>query len=208
MPSRAEIAAPINALLRRVPTAPIYILCMGHIGWLFWQGVNGALGPDPINALEHAYGDAAIKLLVAVLAVTPLLKFTRINLVRFRRAMGVSAFLYVVAHLSVWMFLDIQPLSLVLPEIMKRPYITIGMAAFALMIPLTVTSNNAMVRRMGGKSWRLLHRLTYPVAILAAIHFVMLRKGWQVEPLVYLGLFALLIGLRLVPRTGRRRATA
>ncbi|MDQ2093899.1 protein-methionine-sulfoxide reductase heme-binding subunit MsrQ [Rhodalgimonas zhirmunskyi] len=206
MSSRGAFAGKINRALRRVPAAPIYILCAAHIGWLFWQGVNGALGPEPIKALEHAYGETALKLLVGVLAITPLLKLTRINLIRYRRALGLSAFFYVVAHLAVWLFLDVQVMAQIWADIVKRPYITVGMAGFALLVPLAVTSNDWMIRRMGGQGWRLLHRLTYPAAILAAVHFVMLRKGWQIEPLVDLGLIVLLLVLRL--RRGRRRAPA
>ena len=199
------IAPVLNRAARRVPTAAIYILCAAHIGWLFWLAATGQMGPEPIKALEHQYGEWALKLLVAVLAVTPLLKFARVNLVRFRRALGLSTFAYVVAHLSVWLFLDVQVPALIWEDIVKRPYITVGMAGFALLLPLAATSNNLSIRRLGGQGWRRLHRLTYPAVVLGAVHFVMLRKGWQIEPLVYLGIIAVLLALRL-RRSPRRPA--
>jgi sulfoxide reductase heme-binding subunit YedZ len=180
-----------------VPAEVLYILCAIHIGWLFWLAASGQMGAEPIKALEHAYGLTALKLILAVLAITPLLKRTRLNLVRFRRALGVSAFVYVLAHLMVWLALDVQVPGLIWAEIVKRPYITVGMAGFALLLPLAVTSNDWAVRRMGGAAWRSLHRLAYPAAVLGAVHFVMLRKGFQIEPLVYLLLIVALLLLRV-----------
>lgn len=187
----------MNGALRRVPAWALYILCAAHVGWLFWLGASGQMGPEPIKALEHAYGINALKLIVAVLLITPLLKHTRLNLVRFRRAIGVSAFVYVLAHLLVWLVLDVQVPAQIWADIVKRPYITVGMTGFVLLLPLVATSNNWSVRRMGGAAWRRLHRLTYPAAVLGAVHFVMIGKTWATEPLVYLTVVAGLLALRL-----------
>jgi sulfoxide reductase heme-binding subunit YedZ len=143
-------------------------------------------------------------MLIAVLAVTPLRNLTDVSLIRFRRAMGLLTFYYIAAHLAVWLFLDVQIAAQIWADIVKRPYITIGMAGFVLMLPLAITSNNLSIRKLGPR-WRRLHKLIYPVALLGAVHFVMLRKGWQVEPLLYLGGIALLLALRLpaLRRIGR-----
>ena len=195
----------INAALRRVPPWLLYMGAAVWVAWMFWLGVTGGLGVEPIEALEHAYGEKALQLVVLGLAVTPLRRFTGINLIRFRRAIGVTAFFLVLAHFLVWAVLDVQTLARVWADIVKRPYITVGMAALLLLIPLAATSNNWSVRKLGPK-WRKLHKLTYPMALLAAVHYVWLAKGFQIEPLVYLGLIGGLLALRLVPR--QRPATA
>ena len=109
------------------------------------------------------------------------------------------AFFYVSAHLLVWLVLDVQIVSQIWADILKRPYITVGMAAFVLMIPLAATSTNRAIRALGAR-WRKLHRLTYMVALLGALHFVMLVKGFQLEPLVYMGIVIGLLALRAIPK--------
>ena len=118
---------------------------------------------------------------------------------RYRRATGLLAFYYAALHLTVYVVLD-QGLDLaaIWADIVKRPYITIGMAAFLILVPLAVTSNNAMVRRLGGRAWQRLHRWVYLAAALAAVHFVMVVKAWPLEPLVYAGIVTVLLGYRLV----------
>lgn len=189
----------VNDALRRMPAWPVYLLGAAWAGWLFWLGLTGGLGPEPINALERRYGEVALWLLIAGLVVTPLRIWTGVQLLKFRRALGLTAFGFVVAHLAVWAVLDLQSLSRIGEEIVKRPYITIGFVAFLLMVPLAVTSNNAAIRRMGALAWRRLHRLTYVAALLGAVHYVWLVKGWPAEPFVYLGAILLLLGLRLIP---------
>ena len=186
----------INALARQVPTWALYILCVIPAPWLFYQGVTGGLGIEPIEALEHELGELALKFLIAGLAITPLRRFAGLNFLKFRRALGLVAFFYVTLHLLVWLVLDVQILSQIWADILKRPYITVGMAGFVLMIPLAVTSNNWSVRKLG-QTWRKLHKLTYLAAALGAIHFVMLTKGFQLEPLMYLAAILLLLGLRI-----------
>ncbi|GHF32653.1 protein-methionine-sulfoxide reductase heme-binding subunit MsrQ [Seohaeicola zhoushanensis] len=185
-----------NALLRRVPVWLVYIVCMAGAPWLFWLGVSGGLGPEPVKGLERELGELALKFLVAGLAVTPLRRFLGLNLMRFRRAIGLVTFFYVCCHLLVWLVLDVQLLAQIWADIVKRPYITVGMAAFVLLVPLAVTSNNRSVRRLG-PAWRRLHRLVYPAAILGGVHYLMLAKGFRIEPLVYLALIAGLLLLRL-----------
>ncbi|MHC0054156.1 protein-methionine-sulfoxide reductase heme-binding subunit MsrQ [Actibacterium sp. D379-3] len=195
----------LNARLRRFPAWPLYIVGMLPAAWFLWLGLTGGLGVEPIRGLEHALGKTGLKLLVAVLAVTPLRRFTGVSLLRFRRALGLLAFFYILLHLAVWLFLDVQDWGRIWADIVKRPYITIGMAGFVLMLPLALTSNTWSVRRLGLK-WRQLHRLTYPAAVLGALHFVMLVKGWQIAPLIYLLAIGALLALRFRP--ARRRVAA
>ena len=137
-----------------------------------------------------------MQLLIIGLGITPMRRHLGVNLLKFRRAFGLLAFFYVVLHLLVWAVLGVQSLDRVWADIVKRPYITIGMAAFVLMLPLVATSNNRAVRWLGS-GWRRLHRLTYGVVLLAAVHFIWLRKGVQIEPLAYLAVIVILMALRL-----------
>lgn len=191
----------LNARLRQIPTWALYILCLVPAPILFWQGVSGRLGVEPVKALEHEYGSLALKFLIAGLCVTPLRRFLGLNLLRFRRMLGLVAFAYVTLHLLVWLLLDVQGISEILKDIAKRPYVTVGMAGFALLVPLALTSNAVAVRKLGARGWRRLHWLVYPAVILGGAHYVMLSKGWQPEPLLYLGIIIGLLLLRL-PRVG------
>ncbi|CUH49102.1 protein-methionine-sulfoxide reductase heme-binding subunit MsrQ [Ruegeria atlantica] len=186
----------LNQILRRIPVWLVYFLGALPAPWLFYQGLTGGLGVDPIEALEHRYGELALQLLIVVLAISPLRRFFGLNLLKFRRALGVLTFAYVSLHLLVWLVLDVQLPSQIWADILKRPYITVGMAAFILMMPLAVTSNNLSLRKLGAR-WRILQRLAFPAAILGGLHYVMLSKGFQIEPLVYLSLIVSLILLRI-----------
>ena len=141
------------------------------------QGAGARVGRDRPSAFDHRSLHLAIAQALG-------------------RTIGLLAFTYVALHLLVWAVLDVQSLERVWADILKRPYITIGMAAFVLMIPLAVTSNNRSVRGLG-PTWRKLHLLTYPVALLAAIHYVWLAKGFQLEPLVYLTVILALLAYRV-----------
>lgn len=189
----------VNGTARRIPAWSVYLLLALPIPFFFYQGLNGALGPEPIKALEHEYGDLALKLLIVGLMITPLRRHLGINLLRFRRAVGVMAFFYVLAHFLVWAVLDVQTLGRVWADIVKRPYITIGMAGLLCLIPLVLTSNNWSVRKLG-PLWRKLHKLTYPAVVLGGVHYIWLVKGIQIEPLVYMAVILALLALRLPKR--------
>ncbi len=191
-----EVMRALSQILRRVPVWVVYVLGLLPAPWLFYLGLTGGLGVEPIEALEHRYGELALQLLIIGLAITPLHRQFRLNLIKFRRAIGVLTFTYVSLHLLVWLVLDVQVPSEIWADILKRPYITVGMAAFALMVPLALTSNDWSVRRLGIR-WRKVHKLVYPVAILGALHYVMLAKGFQIEPLIYLVVILALLALRL-----------
>ena len=186
----------INTGLRKIPTWVLYLILLIPGLLTIVAGLTDNLGPEPINELEEELGEFALKLLILGLAVSPLLHFTRINLVRFRRAIGVMAFAYVMAHFLVWFLLDLQSLSHIWTEIAKRPYVTVGMAGFIAMIPLALTSNDLSVRRLD-RFWRVLHRLTYLVAILAGLHFIMLSKGFDVESLAHMVVILAFLALRI-----------
>jgi sulfoxide reductase heme-binding subunit YedZ len=199
-------AQSINGALRRVPTWPVYVLGALPPLWFLWLGLTGGLGVEPIKELEQRLGLLALQALIATLAVTPLRRFTGVSLIRFRRALGLLTFYYVVCHLLVWLVLDVQILGEIWKDIVKRPYITIGMAGFLLLVPLAATSNTWAIRKLGPQRWRRLHQLSYLAAILGAVHFVMLSKGFQIEPLAYLGTILLLLALRI--ELPRRRVAA
>lgn len=193
----------INTALRRVPPATIYIGGIAWAVWLFQLAATGGLGVEPIEALEHRYGKLALQLVVLGLAVSPLRERVGLNLMPFRRAIGVLAFFYLTAHVLVWALLDVQSLSAVWEDIAKRPFVTVGMVAFVLLLPLALTSNNRAVRWLGGQRWRGLHRLVYPAAILGAIHYIWQAKGFQLEPVAYLAVILVLIVLRIRTLPGR-----
>lgn len=187
----------VNRFVARVPDWLVYVAGSIPVIWLFWRALTGTLGIEPVEAIEHRLGLWALWLLLAGLWISPLRTRARINFMPLRRAVGLLAFAYLVLHLMTWAVLDVQTLGAVWADILKRPYITIGMFGFALMIPLASTSWNGAIRRMGPVAWRRLHLLVYPAVLLGAVHFVMLRKGWQLEPLIYLTVVALLIALRM-----------
>lgn len=197
--SLTQVIGPrISGVARKVPTWPLYILGVVPVVWLFYQGINGDLGVDPTKRIEHQLGIWALQLLLASLCVTPLMRYARINLLKFRRAIGLLAFFYILAHLLTWLLLDIQlRWGEIWTDIVKRPYITIGMAAFVLALPLALTSWNGALRRMGGAAWQRLHRLAYVIVLLGAIHFVMQEKVWTFESLLYLLCAVILVAMRL-----------
>ncbi|MDA8586232.1 protein-methionine-sulfoxide reductase heme-binding subunit MsrQ [Rhodobacteraceae bacterium] len=186
----------INQAIGYVPAWLIYVLAIFPPCWFLYLGLTGGLGVEPIKALEHKLGEQALQILLVTLAVRPLREVIGINLLKHRRALGVVTFWYVFLHMLVWLVLDVGILSEIWADIVKRPYITVGMAALLLMVPLAVTSNNYSLRKLGPKKWAKLHRLMYPLAFLASLHFVMLAKGFQIEPLIYMGITLLLLLLR------------
>ncbi|SLN68078.1 Sulfoxide reductase heme-binding subunit YedZ [Aquimixticola soesokkakensis] len=205
-PPREPVSRRINSALRKVPAWPLYILALIYPAWLFYQAVTGTLGIDPVKELEHTIGLRGLQVLIATLCVTPLRKYTGVNLIRYRRALGLIGFWFIFLHLNVWLFLDVRNVSLILADLVKRPYIIIGMVAFALLVPLALTSNTLSIRKLG-RNWRRLHWLAYPATVLGALHFVILVKGWQVEPLVYFAIVLAVLATRIsIKRLALRRS--
>lgn len=171
------------------------------------------LGSDPIKEAEHAYGSWTLRFLLLTLAITPLRRLTGWNwLAKHRRTLGLYAFAYGVLHLTVWAILDVQIIiddlvgwETIREDLLKRPFITIGMLALLLMLPLAITSTKGWIRRLG-KTWTKLHRLVYVVALLGVIHFFMAVKLDPREPGIYLLVLLALLGWRVWD--ARRRAAA
>jgi methionine sulfoxide reductase heme-binding subunit len=179
------------------------------IGDLFYGTRH--LGTDPVKLAEHLFGSWTLRFLLATLAITPLRRLTGWNwLAKHRRTLGLLSFGYVTLHLLTWALLDVQigiselvGWDDIATDIFKRPFITIGMLGFVLMVPLAVTSTKKMIARLG-KNWRKLHRLIYVIAVLGVIHFWMAVKLDIREPAIYGLILALLLGWRW--RDARRSA--
>src|SRR5215468_5628468 len=183
----------------------IYLVGMLPAVSTFSLALLDQLGADPQKTLERTLGLWALRFLIVTLAITPLRRLGGPNLIRYRRAFGLIAFYYAALHVTVYTVLD-QGLDLaaIWADIVKRPYITIGMLAFTILIPLAITSNSPMIRRLGGSAWQRLHRFVYLAAAAAAVHFLMLVKSWPAEPLIYAALVAALLLLRLALKLHKR----
>ncbi|MEM8749715.1 MAG: protein-methionine-sulfoxide reductase heme-binding subunit MsrQ [Pseudomonadota bacterium] len=193
-----------SPLWTALPSWVLYPAGLVPAVYYIYSGVTNTLGPDPISTLENALGEWALIFMVIGLAISPIQRIFRVNLVKYRRAIGLVAFAYVTLHLSTYVGLDRQFVwSEIWTDIMKRPYITIGTASFLMLLPLAITSNNASVRKMGAAAWRNLHKLTYPAALLGAIHYVLLAKTWQAEPLFYLTVITALLIWRFARKKSR-----
>lgn len=186
----------LNRLARRVPTWVVYLAGILPFGWIVWLTLTNGLGADPVKAIELRLGELGLQFLVGGLVITPL-RWFGLNLIKFRRAVGLIAFFYIAMHLSAWVVLDMGlRWAEMANDLVKRWYIIIGMAGFAAMIPLAITSNNASVKRLGGKAWNKLHKLTYFAALAGAVHYVVLVKAWPIEPMLYLGAVIVLLAAR------------
>ena len=193
----------------RALKVPVFLLCLVPLAVILLEtfGLAGmSLGANPVEELIHRCGKWGLKFILITLAVTPLRGLTGWNwLIRFRRMLGLFAFFYILLHFLVYAGLDQRfDLAVILEDIAERPYITIGMAALVLLVPLAVTSTNGMMRRLG-RRWKQLHRLVYPIAILGVWHFYWQVKLDTLEPIIYAAILAALLGYRLV-RSRRRRA--
>lgn len=196
---------PASAKRFEVPKIAIYIVGFVPAVWYFYLGVNDRLGADPMRYLEQTLGLWALRFLILTLAITPLRQLFKINLLRYRRTLGLLCFYYAALHLTTYLVLD-QGLdwAAIWADIVKRPYITIGMATFIILIPLAATSNNTAIRRLGGQTWARVHKLVYLAAIGAALHFLLVVKSWPMEPIVYAAIITVLLGYRLVRVVGRQ----
>ncbi|MEM9778496.1 MAG: protein-methionine-sulfoxide reductase heme-binding subunit MsrQ [Pseudomonadota bacterium] len=198
-----------NGVLRKIPVWPGYVLGFLPAVWLFWQAMQGNLGANPVKALEHEYGKIALQLLIASLLVTPILQLTRLNLIRYRRMIGLMAFYYVLMHFAVYLFLDLQlNWAQVVKDVTKRPYIIVGTLALLMLIPVALSSNDWSVRKLGAGAWCKIHKLVYPASILAAVHYIWLVKSWPLEPVLYLVGMVLLVGWRPYRKMRQARTRA
>ena len=168
---------------------------------------SGGLGADPVAEIEHRLGLWALRFLMLTLAITPLRQLIhKPVLVRFRRMLGLYVFFYATMHLTAYLVLDLRGYwAQIFEEIAKRPYITVGFAAWLLLVPLAITSTQAAIRRLG-RNWARLHKLVYAVGVLAVLHFWWLVKSDVREPALYAGILATLLGWRLVKHLRDKRA--
>jgi len=184
----------------RALKAVLFVACLIPVMRLGWLAMHHGLGANPIEYITRSTGWWILSFLMLTLLVTPLRRLTGWNwLLRLRRMLGLYAFFYVCLHFSIYIWLDqFFDLHDIVQDIAKRPFITIGFAGFVLLIPLAVTSTNAMVRRLGSKRWQALHRLVYVIAILGVIHFWWLVKKDITEPLIFAFVLAVLLGVRAI----------
>lgn len=163
-----------------------------------WDGFRGNLGTNPIEFFLRTTGVLCLISLLITLSVTPLRKIFGWNsLIKYRRMLGLYAFFYGVLHLVTYSIFDKSlSLSAIVSDTFQRPFIAVGMLAFAMMIPLAVTSTNAMIKRMGGKNWAKLHKLTYLIAIGGVLHFYMIVKSDIFYPVIFALVLAILLFYR------------
>ncbi len=195
----SALADRLNGLARRVPEWGIWILGLIPLAWLIFQVVSGAGFVDPVKAIEHDLGKTGLWLLFICLAIPPLRALTGVNLLRFRRAVGLLAFLYIALHLIAWIWLDMGLLiSQALSDLVKRPYLIMGIVAFLLLIPLAVTSNKASIRKLG-RSWKRLHLLVWPATVLAVLHYLWQMKIIRAEGWIWAAILTGLVIWRMIP---------
>ena len=190
----------LSAALKSAYAKPVaHLLCLAPLCLLLVAAFNDALGANPVEKLTHETGDWTLRLLLATLSLSPLRQWTgEAAWIRFRRILGLYSYFYVCCHFSIWFIADhsFDPGSMI-EDIVKRPYITLGFSAFLLLLPLALTSNQAMIRRLG-KKWKSLHQLVYLVLVLGVLHFIWLVKADYLEP----GIYAIIAMILLIHRVG------
>jgi sulfoxide reductase heme-binding subunit YedZ len=199
-------------LTSRVLKPAIFVAALVPLALLIWNALNDGLGANPVEAITLETGGWGLRFLLITLLVTPLRRVTGWQtLARIRRMLGLFAYFYLCLHFLTYLVLDaFFDFSYILEDITDRTYITLGFTSFLLLLPLAITSTNAMVRRLGGRNWRRLHRLAYVAATGGVLHFLWLVKADLREPLIYLGLLLLLFLARmptLADRLARLRAS-
>lgn len=188
----------------------VFLACLAPLGRLAWRGFHADLGANPIEAITHGTGDWTLRLLLVTLSITPLRKLTRqFWLIDFRRMIGLFAFFYGFLHLMTYVWLDkFFNVHEMLTDIAKRRFITAGMTAFTLMIPLALTSTKWSIRKLGGRRWRALHRLIYFSAAAGVIHYIWLVKADLRKPLEYASVLGVLLLARMVLWLGSKASTS
>ena len=177
----------------------IFVNSLVPLALLGWDAFRGNLGANPIEFFIRTTGVLTLIFLFVTLAVTPLRKIFGWNqLIKFRRMLGLYAFFYAFLHLIAYGIFDKSlSVSAIVADVWQRPFIAVGMLAFFLLIPLAVTSTNAMIKRLGGKNWARLHKLTYLIAILGVVHFWMIVKSDVFYPILFALVLAGLLGYRV-----------
>ncbi|WP_312796518.1 protein-methionine-sulfoxide reductase heme-binding subunit MsrQ [Tianweitania sp.] len=196
--------ARIDVWLKRVPNWAVWLAGFIPLAWLVWLVISNDLGVDPVKEIEHRLGKIALWFLIGGLVITPLRKFVGLNLLRYRRAIGLLAFIYVVLHLMAWAVFDMGLLlSQAANDLFRRPYLIFGISAFILLIPLAITSNKASIRKLGA-NWRRLHWLVYPAVLLGVVHYLWQMKVIRTEGWIWLAVALLLLATRIkFPKSSR-----
>jgi sulfoxide reductase heme-binding subunit YedZ len=186
-------------MTRRIKFA-VFVACLTPLGRLAWDAYTQNLGANPIEKITHLTGDWTLRFLLITLSITPARKLLGLpNLIKFRRMLGLYAFFYGSLHFLTYIWLDkFFNLHEMIADIEKRKFITIGLTAFTLLIPLAITSTTGWIRRLGGKRWQMLHRLIYLSAICGVIHYLWLVKADVRKPLEYAAILAVLVCYRVV----------
>ncbi len=186
----------------------LFVVCLVPLVWLIIKGIFFGLGANPIEKMTRFTGDWTLRFLLITLAITPVRILFSLQWVRYRRMLGLFAFFYASVHFMIWLgvdhFFDFSDIG---KDIMKRPYITVGFSALVLLIPLAVTSTNAMIKRLG-KNWKRLHQLVYVIAVLGVLHYLWLVKADNREPLIYGGILVALLLVRAWNQATKRTARA
>ena len=192
-----------SLLLHPLAKPLVFLLCLLPLAWLVYGAVANQLGANPAEALIRGLGDWALRFLCIALAVTPVRIHTRTpQLARYRRMLGLFVAFYATLHLVAYAWLDMGlDVADIGRDILKRPFILVGFTAWLLLVPLALTSTNGMVRRLGGKAWRALHRLVYLVAPLALLHFFWMRAGKN--DFAEVAVYAVILGALLLDRLSR-----
>ena len=189
--------------------AGLFALCLVPLARLVYGGFANSLGANPIETITRSTGWWTLFLLMVTLAVTPLRRWSGANwLLRLRRMFGLFAFFYASVHFMTFVWFDHWfEVAEILKDVVKRPFVTVGFAAYLLLLPLAATSTNGMVRRLG-RNWQRLHRLIYVIATLGVVHFWWLVKRDVTEPLLFALVLAVLLGVRLFRRAREARPSA
>ena len=184
------------------PKLVLFINSLVPLALLLWDYARHQVGANPLEFVTHTTGMLTLVFLLTSLAVSPLRRITGANwLIKFRRMLGLFAFFYGSLHLLTYVAFDrFFHFTTIPADILKRPFIAVGMAGFFLMLPLAVTSTDAMVKRLGGKNWALLHRVIYIAGVLGVLHYYMLVKSDVRLPLTFAFVLAVLLGFRVLTK--------
>lgn len=191
---------PLPDKFARALKVPVFLACLGPLAVLVWKQTHDLLGANPVEVITRSSGKWTLVFLLITLSVTPVRKLAGLSwLIKFRRMLGLFAFFYGCLHLTTYIWLDkFFDVQAMLHDIAKRRFITAGMTAWFLMLPLAITSTRGWIRRLGGKRWQKLHRLIYFSAAAGVVHFIWLVKADLRRPLTFGSILAVLLAYRVI----------
>jgi sulfoxide reductase heme-binding subunit YedZ len=191
----------LSSTLKSAWAKPVaHLLCLAPLGLLLWAAFSDGLGANPVEKLTHETGEWTLRLLMLTLSLSPLRQWSgSATWLRFRRLIGLYTYFYCCCHFAIWFVADHSfNISDMFEDIVKRPYITLGFSAFLLLLPLALTSNQAMLRRLG-RNWKRLHQLVYAILVLAVLHFLWQVKADYLEAAIYAIIGVILLMHRVGP---------